>query len=298
MTWVWSRSRSKPTQRLVLLAIADCANDRGAEAYPSTATLMQKTGLSERGVRKAVAELEELGELSVDYKGGPHGCNRYRLIMDPAPRAESPADDHTRHVVPGPQQTRHDMPGTRHDMHPAPHAADPARGAADPAPHAENPAPRAPKPSEPSENRQEPSKVDPAPPAQPPDPPRPDVDQVCRYLADRIEANGSKRPRITARWRQAARLMIDTDGRTADQILRAIDWCQNDEFWRANILSMPKLRERYDQLRLAAQRTAARTAPSDQPRSSTTDQRVAAALAAGASLQAQLDQHQRLEIAS
>lgn len=93
-------------------------------------------------------------------------------------------------------------------------------------------------------------------------PPRADVDQVCTHLADRIEENGSKRPTITAAWRDAARLLIDKDGRTVDQVLRAIDWCQADPFWRANVLSMPKLRERYDQLRLkaTAERDAARAA--------------------------------------
>lgn len=85
-------------------------------------------------------------------------------------------------------------------------------------------------------------------------PDRPDVEQVCRHLADRIEANGSKRPTITKAWRDAARRLIDRDGRSVEQIVRAIDWCQDDDFWRSNILSMPKLREKYDQLRLAAQR--------------------------------------------
>jgi hypothetical protein len=84
--------------------------------------------------------------------------------------------------------------------------------------------------------------------------PRHDVDRVCEHLADRIEANGSKRPTVTAKWRIAARLLIDTDGRAVEQIIRCIDWCQNDPFWRSNVLSMPKLREKYDQLRLAAQR--------------------------------------------
>jgi hypothetical protein len=35
-------------------------------------------------------------------------------------------------------------------------------------------------------------------------------------------------------------------------VLIAIDWCQSDPFWRANILSMPKLREKYETLRLRA----------------------------------------------
>lgn len=85
-------------------------------------------------------------------------------------------------------------------------------------------------------------------------PPRPDVEALCAHLADRIEANGSKRPRITAAWRTSARLLLDLDGRTPEQVRTAIDWCQADEFWRSNILSMPKLREKYDQLRLIAQR--------------------------------------------
>lgn len=129
MAWVWAQSRSAPTQRLVLLAIADCANDRGAEAYPSTATLAAKTGLSERGIRKAVTELAALGELSVIYKGGPQGCNRYSVLMsDPAPHATNLE-----------QSAGFD---------PAPHATNPARGARNPAPRATDPARGAPKPLE------------------------------------------------------------------------------------------------------------------------------------------------------
>lgn len=84
--------------------------------------------------------------------------------------------------------------------------------------------------------------------------PRDDVERICTHLATRIEANGAKRPEIGKRWRDAARLMLDSDGRTEVEIHGAIDWCQTDEFWRANILSLPKLREKYDQLRMQAQR--------------------------------------------
>jgi hypothetical protein len=84
-------------------------------------------------------------------------------------------------------------------------------------------------------------------------PPRDDVERVCEYLADWVVKNGSKRPTVTKKWRDAARLMLDRDGRTEEQVHKAIDWCQNDEFWRKNIMSMPKLREQFDRLRLAAQ---------------------------------------------
>lgn len=81
---------------------------------------------------------------------------------------------------------------------------------------------------------------------------REDVGRLCKHLADRIEENGSKRPEITRGWLDSARLLIDKDKRTEEQVHTCIDWCQQDEFWRTNILSMPKLREKYDQLRLKA----------------------------------------------
>src|SRR5262249_2499563 len=88
---------------------------------------------------------------------------------------------------------------------------------------------------------------------------RADVNRVCSRLADLIEANGSKRPTVTENWRRTARLMLDRDGRTEEQLIAAIEWCQNDDFWRINILSMPKLREKYEQLRLNAMRDRAKT---------------------------------------
>jgi hypothetical protein len=83
---------------------------------------------------------------------------------------------------------------------------------------------------------------------------RPEITELLDLLDYEIRANGGKTPARTKRNIDAARLLIDKDGRSVDQIAKAIRWCQADEFWRANILSMSKLREKYDQLRLAATR--------------------------------------------
>ncbi len=99
-----------------------------------------------------------------------------------------------------------------------------------------------------------PTRPDPEPIVSAMPPRRDDVERLCGHLASRIEANDVKRPTIGKTWRDAARLMLDNDGRTEEEIHGAIEWCQADEFWRANVLSMPKLREKYDQLRLQAQR--------------------------------------------
>jgi hypothetical protein len=93
---------------------------------------------------------------------------------------------------------------------------------------------------------------------------------VCIHLVNKIVANGSKRPRIGKAWREEARLMLDLDGYSEEKIIKAIDWCQADPFWRGVILSMPKLRKNYDQLRLAAQRGNA----SHQPHANASDSSV------------------------
>jgi hypothetical protein len=59
--------------------------------------------------------------------------------------------------------------------------------------------------------------------------------------------------------------MLDRDERTVAQVIKAIDWCQSDEFWRSNVMSMPTLREKYDQLRLQASRGAGASRPTSGP---------------------------------
>ena len=83
--------------------------------------------------------------------------------------------------------------------------------------------------------------------------PRPDIESLCQKLSGHIVANGGKEPRITKAWRDSARLLLDRDGRDHAEAMRVLDWSQASTFWRANILSMPKFREKYDQLRLQAE---------------------------------------------
>ena len=85
-------------------------------------------------------------------------------------------------------------------------------------------------------------------------PPRVDVEKLCHRLRDRMIANGCRPPTITKAWRDAARLLLDKDGRDLDKALNLLDWATQDEFWMANIQSMPKFRAQYDVLRLRATR--------------------------------------------
>ncbi len=79
------------------------------------------------------------------------------------------------------------------------------------------------------------------------------ADSLCQLLGDLIEANGSQRPE-GKRWAEDAERMLRLDGRDAAEAEVLIRWTQASDFWRANILSMSKFRQKYDTLRLQRQR--------------------------------------------
>jgi len=56
------------------------------------------------------------------------------------------------------------------------------------------------------------------------------------------------------RWIDECRLLRESDGKTERDIELIIRFSQSDQFWKVNILSMSKLREKWDQLWLKAQK--------------------------------------------
>jgi len=126
-------------------------------------------------------------------------------------------------------------------------------GTAAPAPE-ETPAPALVDTDEPATDTIEATVIDQDADAPTPTRERPDIEAVCDHMADSVAARTGRRPRITKRWRDAARLMIDRDQRPTDQIHAAIDWVAQSDFWAANILGLPKLREKWDTIYLQARR--------------------------------------------
>ena len=78
-TEVWRYSKSKGSQRLLLIAIADNCNTESRTAWPTTAYLANKTLLTQRSIHRLVAELEELGELEIARNRGRNRSNLYRI---------------------------------------------------------------------------------------------------------------------------------------------------------------------------------------------------------------------------
>jgi hypothetical protein len=97
---------------------------------------------------------------------------------------------------------------------------------------------------------------------------RPELLSLCQMLASGVLLNDPKaKPNPESKgWLDAARLLIDLDGRPGEEVERVIAWSQADSFWRPNIQSMPKLRDKYSQLLLrmnGSEGAARRESPSD-----------------------------------
>lgn len=81
---------------------------------------------------------------------------------------------------------------------------------------------------------------------------RADVQEVIDHMVAALEANDVRKSKVGKSWHTSARLLIDKDGYTVEQIKWITTWATSHHFWKSNILSMPKLREKFDQLKLQA----------------------------------------------
>ena len=81
LDWVWKNSGHKGSELLLLLAVADFANEDGGGAYPSIPSLAKKSRLSRRQVQRVLHHLEESGELAIEYGAGEKRQNYYRITF-------------------------------------------------------------------------------------------------------------------------------------------------------------------------------------------------------------------------
>jgi hypothetical protein len=79
MARVWDASTHSGTELLMLLAIADFADDEG-NAYPAVGTLASKCRMSPRNANFILTALRTSGELEVRANEGPKGTNRYKVV--------------------------------------------------------------------------------------------------------------------------------------------------------------------------------------------------------------------------
>lgn len=105
---VLQHSQSRGGTRLVLVALAEAADDTGREAWYSVKTLAQYAAISERMTQYALRWLEEHDEIARDGRG-KHGTTKYRItvgqrvqsVSGVQPIAPSDTETGATHCTPG-----------------------------------------------------------------------------------------------------------------------------------------------------------------------------------------------------
>jgi hypothetical protein len=103
---IWRHSRATGSAKVILLALAELANDL-LEAAPPVSTLMQMAGISERQTRLILADLTAKGEI-LPVGAASRGVVRYRIICGES--AATPVTDST--PVMGNTPAIHNTPAT------------------------------------------------------------------------------------------------------------------------------------------------------------------------------------------
>jgi hypothetical protein len=212
-------SRATGTDKVVLLGIANHDGDGGS--WPAIATLAKYANVNERNTQKSIERLIELGEIRRHMQQGGNAKtrpdkrpNRYEVLV----RCPADCDGSSQHRN---GVSRADERGVVSDINGVSFPTE--RGDASDTLTILEPS------YEPSLTLMEP---------------------LANRLADWIERNGSKRPKITPEWLRELERMYRIDGRDIPAIEAMIDWSQQDSFWRGNILSPKKLRKHFDTMRL------------------------------------------------
>ena len=84
ITWAYKVRTGNPALKMTLVMLADYADENGT-CFPSQAKLVEMSELSEKTIRRAIADLKEKGFIEIDRDRRPDGSwgrNRYRLKMD------------------------------------------------------------------------------------------------------------------------------------------------------------------------------------------------------------------------
>lgn len=241
MVWALKRAPvTDPLAHLVLIGLADHADPQGREARPSQKRLAEYVNVTDRTIRTKLRMLEDQGLIRPgDDRLVAHlRADRRPLVWDlcmdvtkATSRAEADSGRNSDVTTAGSTVQTRPEAGRTHDRNTA----------SDRTVHEPS--------SEPSENRVGDADATPV---------RDDVREVCLIVREHVELVTGKRPTVGVRWMTQARLMLDVDGHTVDDVRAVMAWVTASSFWAANILSVAKLREKWPTLVGQARRDYAR----------------------------------------
>lgn len=260
-SWVWhddATAEINGNEMILLLALADVADDNGRCRYlPEDDSLTydalsRKVRVDRRTIERLIPKLRSRGLLA-QTKGAKGRPNEFEIRV---PWARRSADNLSGNVT--------DSPTGGQDS-PTPEATFADNGGV--------------RPSYRRTDVRDVSTSDVASDALPAKYPA-EVYHLCNVLADAVKANGHKVGVVGVTWWAACERLMRLDGYSVEQIDWMIRWATSDEFWSANIRSMPTLREKFSTLVAQAKRR----------RRATPDERFQESADRGARLQALVEQ--------
>lgn len=90
MAWVLKHSTTAGTDRLVLLSLANHANENG-QSWPSVRTIAKEANVTERAVQRSLASMRRQKLITVEFQGAPdkripdrYRPNLYRVVRGDA----------------------------------------------------------------------------------------------------------------------------------------------------------------------------------------------------------------------
>jgi hypothetical protein len=249
-------------KQLIHIAIADVVNNDTMVGFISQESIAKAAKCSIEFVRTTVREMIGNGHLEIVQEARQHFATVYRMVIPdasqpptqlgaddaqpptPAPKSDGAEESQPPNLTAQPPNLTAQPPNLLGDIHPL-HPSLSSENTSD----VENVGPGRKK------NRR----------TNPDDEPDDEIRALCQLLADRLDELGVKHGYPSRRWHADMRKMRDIDGRTPDEIAGAIRWALADGcWWQPNIHSPQKLREKFDQMRLSANR--------DRPRNTTQEQ--------------------------
>lgn len=204
MSAVWDSSSQSGGNLLILLALADFANDEG-ECWPAISTLAAKARMTERHVRRILRDLEAAGEIESMPGGGQHGTNRY-LVRPKMSGEDKMSGGHFEQAPLTLVSGGEDMGVSRSVIEPS-----------------EEPS----KPQKADELSLEANRF---------------VVWFIELLAETGAKITDPTPSVRAMWADTYRLLVERDGKKKQDIVAVCRWARNDQFWAQNFMSPAKLR--------------------------------------------------------
>ena len=229
--------------KVVLLGLANHAHPDGSESYPALNTLAEYAACDRSTARRNLRLLLDSGWIVEDGKG-PKGQTKFRLLLEGGWQNATGGASASGGVAPMPPEPSLEPSIEEGSIEPSSSEAeiqalkDLAITGAGPEPQSSH--------ANGNVNGMVPPVVAPS------IKPGPGPIALCRRLAELMLANDPKakvEPE-SKRWLDAARLLVDADGRHFEEALAVLEWSQADEFWRTNVLSMPTFRKQYAKLRM------------------------------------------------